>query len=454
MLVHPSFEKAYKKSDETDPYYLNKYTYLKHHGFFAEPKIADFATLEESVIKNNIVNVRQIVFETTESCNLNCTYCGLGEIYDIYDERSEKKINEANAITFLKFVFKQKPRNKNSKLFISFYGGEPLLNFNFIKNIVELANQLNTEKGFELVFSMTTNATLIHKYIDFLAEYKFQLLISIDGNKRNHSYRVYHNNKNSFDKIIENIDIIQKNYSEYFITHINFNAVLHNRNSVKEIYEFIYKRYNKIPRISELNSRHIRPDKKESFAKIFQSKRESETEFHKKNSFLSSITHEHLLLYRELIDFLKYLSINYYISNVNALFYNTEKYFPTSTCTPFSKKIFFTSRNKLLPCERVNYKYPLGEVNENIEIDISAITSQFNFYYEYLRKFCQSCYAYKFCGTCLLQFENLEKINSEEFFCDRYQDQNGFKHKLHKLISFLEKYPDDFSNILENVIIE
>lgn len=351
-------------------------------------------------------------------------------------------------------IFKLKPRNNKSKLYISFYGGEPLLNFNFIKNIVELTYQLNIAKNFELVYSMTTNGTLIHKYIDFLVKYKFQLLISLDGNKINNSYRVYHNKINAFEKIIENIDLLQKNHFGYFDTYVNFNAVLHDRNSVKEVYEFVYGRYNKIARISELNSKNVRPEKKDLLDKIFQSKRDSENEFKRENSFLSTITHDHLLLYRELIDFLKHLSINYYMSNVTALFHSTEKYFPSSTCSPFSKKIFFTSRNKLLPCERVNYKYSMGSVDESIDIDISAITNQFNTYFEYLRKHCQSCYAYKFCGTCLLQFENLDKINSDDFFCDRYQDQNGFKHKLHNIISFLEKHPNDFSNILENVIIE
>jgi uncharacterized protein len=160
------------------------------------------------------------------------------------------------------------------------------------------------------------------------------------------------------------------------------------------------------------------------------------------------------LLYKELTDFLKYLSINYYVSNINALFHSVEKQLPTSTCSPFSKKIFLTNRNKLLPCEKVNYKYFLGKVNKNVEIDIEEITRQYNFYYEHLKKFCQTCYVYRFCGECLFQINNIDKVNTEEFVCDGFQDQKVFKHKLHRLFSFLEKYPNDFSGILENVILE
>jgi len=307
----------------------------------------------------------------------------------------------------------------------------------------------------ELVYSMTTNASLIHKCVDFLVENKFHLLISLDGDERNHSYRIFSkNNKNSFHRVIENLDMIQRDYPEYFSVYVNFNAVLHNRNSVKEIYEFIYKRYHKIPRIAELNMRDIRSDNKETLERMFHSRRKSEAEYQKERSDLSRITHHVLSSYKELTNFLKYYSINYYISNVSALFHVAEKYLPTGTCSPFSKKVFLTTCKKLLPCERVNYKYSMGKVSENIEIDIPKITRQYNFYYDHLKNFCQTCYAYRFCGECLFQINNIDNVNSEEFVCDQFENQNDFKHKLHRVFSFLENYPNDFSQILENVILE
>jgi len=455
ILLHPEFEKVYEKSTNSDQYYLKKYIYLKDHGFFAKLKHTGFSTMEESIVRENIIHAKQVVFEATDSCNLNCTYCALGENYEGYDERIGGKINTRYAINLLKYIFDLKPKNKNSKLYISFYGGEALLNISFIKKIIEISKQLNAKKGIELEYSMTTNATLIHKHINFLVENKFRLLISLDGNEENHSYRILNkNNKNSFFKVIENIDMIQKDYPEYFSTHIKFNAVLHNKNSVKKIYEFIYSRYHKIPRITELNMREVKSDNKDKLARMFNSKWKSEKEYLQEESNLSRITHRELLLYRELSDYLKQFSINYYISNINALFHIVEKQLPTGTCTPFSKKIFLTNRNKLLPCERVNYKYSIGKVNENIEIDIPEITRQYNFYYEHLKKFCQTCYAYRFCGVCLFHLNNIDNVNAKEFVCDRFQDQKIFKNKLYRIFSFLEKYPNDFSEILENIVIE
>lgn len=455
MLVHPEFEKVYAKLPDQNPYYLKKYVYLKEHGFFANPKLVDFTMLEESMVRDSIVDTQQIVFETTDSCNLNCTYCALGELYEGFDERNSKKINTHYAINLLKYIFSLKPKSKNKIMYISFYGGEPLLNIHFIKQIVEVASQLNVEKEMELMFTMTTNATLIHKYIDFLVCNDFRLLISLDGNEDNHSYRVFEKNeKNSFSKVVENMDMIQRDYPNYFSNNINFNAVLHNRNSVKDIYEFIYIRYNKVPRIAELNFRDIKVSNKDILERMFHSKRKSEAEYIKEESDLARMAREGLSSYKDLTNLLKYGSVNFYISNINTLLRTSEEHLPTNTCIPFSKKIFMTTRNKLLPCEKISYQYSMGKVNENIEIDIPKLTLQYNNYYHHYKKFCQTCYAYRFCGTCLFHQENIENVDSKEFLCSNFCDQEAFKNILYQTFSFLEKHPTNFSEILENIIIE
>jgi uncharacterized protein len=454
MLIHPEFAKASEKSTDGDLYYFKKYEYLREYGFFEKPKLANVEILNESMVKEGLIQTSQIVFEVTDHCNLKCSYCSFGELYEGFDIRSQKNINTRYAIKLLKYVFGLKYKNKNNKLNIGFYGGEPLLNIKFIKQIVEVVNQLKSEKEMDIDYTMTTNATLIHKHIHFLVTNKFRLLISLDGNEENQSYRFFcKSNKNSFLKVIENIDMIQRDYPEYFNDHVNFNAVLHNKNSVKEVYEFIYPRYHKIPRISELTSTNLNPDKKDIYDSIFHSKRKSETEYQKEESNLFPVIESSI--YHELSDFLKYHSINFYISNITAVWHDVEKYLPTSTCLPFQKKILLTTRNKLVPCEKINYnKYSMGEVNKNVIIDISEITQKYNYYYNHMKKYCQNCYEYRFCGLCLFRIRDLDKVDTEKFVCDRFQNQKAFKNKLYHIFSFLEKYPDSYSQIIENTILE
>ncbi len=455
MLAHPELKKTSEKLTDVNSYYVKKYAYLKAHGFFTKSKPTEFAVLEESIVEDNIKNIKQVVFEVTDSCNLSCTYCAFGELYDGYDERISKKIDTHKTIHLLKFTFNHKPKKKNDKLSISFYGGEPLLNMTFIEQIVELSKELNLTKQFDLEYTMTTNTTLLHKYMDFLVANNFRLLISLDGNEKCHSYRTFKkDNENSFQKVIENLDRLQKDYPDYFLKNISFNAVLHDRNTIKEIYEFIYTRYNKIPRVSELNTRHIRPCNKDRFNSMYHSVADSDSEFRKVNSELARLTHKNSLSYIELTNYLKYISINYYISNIRELLYSIEKQLPTSTCTPFSKKVLLTNRNKLLPCERIDYRYSMGKVDEDIEFNIPEITQQYNFYYKHIQKFCQTCYAYKYCGSCLFHIENIDKANEEGFVCQYHQNQKDFENSLRNIFTFLEKYPQDYAEIVKNVVIE
>ena len=151
-------------------------------------------------------------------------------------------------------------------VYISFYGGEPLLNMPFIESVVTYIEKLHCQYR-NFTFSMTTNALLLERHMDFLVAHDFNLLISLDGDEYGTSYRVNKVGDPAYPNIIRNIDVLRNKYPEFFERKVNFNAVLHNRNSVTSIYHFFKTRYNKVPSIGELNNMGIRPDKVELFQK-------------------------------------------------------------------------------------------------------------------------------------------------------------------------------------------
>jgi len=73
---------------------------------------------------------------------------------------------------------------------------------------------------------MTTNAVLLDKYMAFLVENEFEMLISLDGNRYNDSYRMFKTGKTSFDKVVANVDRLYTKYPSYFKDKVNFNSVL------------------------------------------------------------------------------------------------------------------------------------------------------------------------------------------------------------------------------------
>lgn len=78
--------------------------------------------------------------------------------------------------------------------------------------------------------------------------------------------------------------------------------------------------------------------------------------------------------------------------------------------------------------------------------------NKYNYYFYHAKKICSKCYNYKFCGSCIFHFNNIDKIEYvDESSCDYFQDQQSYKESLYLNFSFLEKYPNDLYYIVENV---
>jgi len=249
-------------------YYYKKYLLLKSNGFFKNPDNGNIlgARLKPEHVQKQLANIGQITFEVTDSCNLKCEYCGYGKFYEGHDKRENKNLSPEiakNLLIYLQNFWNSTANTSHHKnIYISFYGGEPLLNMPFIKEVVNFVKEMKVSHN-RFIFSMTTNALLLKKHMKFLAANDFRLLISLDGNRKNNAYRILPNGKPAYDLIIQNIQALYKQYPDFFKTNVNFNAVFHNQNTVSEIYAFFKKKFDKIPRIGELNTQGIREDKKE-----------------------------------------------------------------------------------------------------------------------------------------------------------------------------------------------
>lgn len=158
----------------------DKYDFFCKKKYFDNPLI-DFKTkYSPDKIKINLANLRQLLIEVTDSCNLKCRYCGYGDLYDNFDKREAKQQQFSNVKLLVDYLAElwgsayNISYDKNIK--IGFYGGEPLLNMRLIKEIIEYLKLL---KGLNVHFSynMTTNGVLLNKYMDFLVENKFSLLM-------------------------------------------------------------------------------------------------------------------------------------------------------------------------------------------------------------------------------------------------------------------------------------
>ncbi len=121
------------------------------------------------------VHVRQLVLNVTHACNLACKYCFAAE----YAERNTMDMETARqGVNLL---------DKNSFIKISFFGGEPLLAWELIQDVISYAEGLAAQRRKGRQFHITTNGTLITpEKARYLRQHNVSLLVSLDGPKQIH----------------------------------------------------------------------------------------------------------------------------------------------------------------------------------------------------------------------------------------------------------------------------
>lgn len=141
-------------------FYYRKYNYLKENGFFKCVDLKKYLAgrISDAIVVQQLANVNNVVFQVTHQCNLNCVYCCYGDLYDHADMNTR---NNSMSFEQAKKVIDYLVDCWNSDLNLSqggnimfgFYGGEPLVNFELIEQIVKYAKtfQLKNHLTFYLV---------------------------------------------------------------------------------------------------------------------------------------------------------------------------------------------------------------------------------------------------------------------------------------------------------------
>ena len=262
--IEISFEKLYSlygkhyNEDEIKSCVLH-YSLLYKKGYFMPGtySISNFRdVISASEIENSLANCPVLVIETTERCNLECRYCIYGKNYSSFSTRRNLEISLKMAIAMVDYMIERWNSSENQSpldtKYIGFYGGEPLLNFKLIKEVVLYLETKKNNHTYNIQHSITTNGLLLPKYIDFLVEHNFQVLISLDGGKEDNAARVFPNGEESFPKLINIIKSVKKKYPSFFKNNVSFNAVYNHYSDYFRLDSFVITNSYKY-KLSELN---------------------------------------------------------------------------------------------------------------------------------------------------------------------------------------------------------
>ena len=143
--------------------------------------------------------VKALCLHVAHTCNLNCSYCFASQ-GKYHGERAVMSFEVGKQA--LDFLVEHSGSRRN--LEVDFFGGEPLMNFQVVKDLVAYARSIEKEKGKNFRFTLTTNGMLIDDdVIDFANRECSNVVLSLDGRKEIHDrFRVDYAGKGSWEQIV------------------------------------------------------------------------------------------------------------------------------------------------------------------------------------------------------------------------------------------------------------
>ncbi len=143
--------------------------------------------------------IKALCLHIAHTCNLNCAYCFASQ-GKYHGERALMSFEVGKRA--LDFLIENSGSRRN--LEVDFFGGEPLMNFDVVKRIVEYARSIEKEKNKNFRFTLTTNGVLVDDdVIDFANREMSNVVLSLDGRREVHDrYRVDYAGNGSWDKIV------------------------------------------------------------------------------------------------------------------------------------------------------------------------------------------------------------------------------------------------------------
>lgn len=214
---------------------LNIIEEFKKGGFLINKNIDEFKLIKSihNISRFGNKNSLGLTLLPTMGCNFRCTYC-----FEKDTNYPDKIMNEEVMDAIINLI--DDNLNDGGNLNISWFGGEPLVNFDIVKKLQTRINKLVDKKNLNLFAGMVTNGFLLTKQVsDELVSLRIKnLQITIDGPKEIHDQkRILKNGQGTFNKIIKNILEMNKNLE----LGIRINIEKDNISTMPEFLDFINK---------------------------------------------------------------------------------------------------------------------------------------------------------------------------------------------------------------------
>ncbi len=391
----------------------------------------------EYIIRND--GFRQMILTVTGNCNMRCRYCINSECYPYDGEVPSETMSFDVAKAALDYYFDAlaaiRKRDPCRTAIVTFYGGEPLLNFSLIEKTVRYVREREVQNT---LFTISTNGLLMDDAIsDFLVANNFAVWVSLDGPREEHDRnRIFGNERPSFDRVFARVERFWKRHpgypllcflvtydwktdmralEEFFKGRDEFKNTLFIFNQVNPYFTDYYNRF------SEDDRRHFR----EGVNEIKDALRNDTLRYDPVTNFCITSPYRLHLLRRIL---------------------NTpgrSEIPATSTCLP-GEKLCVLPDGRLQPCEKAP-GLDVGTVETGLNFE--AISELIHRYNQVIVSNCRGCPMLQLCKTCFASFwSGTEFTKPTSSFCG--DNVTWATQVLEETYSLFERRPEYYQDIV------
>jgi len=362
-----------------------------------------------------------LVLGLTEDCNLACRYCAYSSEYPLTRTASKQRMTFATGARAIDYFCTQAReqvlRNPWREIVVSFYGGEPLLNFDLLRQLVEYAEK---RAPAPVRFSVTTNGLLLTASVsEFLVAHGVAVMVSLDGPATEHDRnRVLPNGSGTFARVVANVRDFRRRHPT--TRSLSFEAVMDYRTDLARL-EAFYEELSstvgglgRVTLVSPYNTTYydrFTASEREAF---YSGMRELEMRYVAACKEGRPVTALQAAVFGEMSHTIARRR-RHGDTKGGGLVY-------TGACVP-GRKLYVRPDGRFDICERVSGTCPIGDVERGI--DWAAVSKVVR---DYLREVCHTCWqcpVSKCCPMCYATTEGANGFRQSPAECERIRTEIG-----------------------------
>ncbi len=353
--------------------------------------------------------VQQLTLQVTQNCNFRCRYCPYSNFEtDAQRSHTNEKMTLDTALCAIDFYFDHS-RGVAAPL-VSFYGGEPLLEFPLIKEVVKYSKK--KFEGRKLRFNITTNGSILtDEVVEFFLANDFDVTISIDGPREIHdkNRRLADCKTGTFDMVVMNLQQAINKHPE-FQEKMMINMVVDPKNDV-DCSKALFVEYDVFNRdrtmASVVNTHYVAED--------FMATQDFLTKDNY-NQFIALFS-KFRDVDPEYIPPLNKVRLNTFESNLmrmKPLEKLPDTIAPGGPCVPGILRLFVDVKGRFFPCERCSETSDIMNIGDlGTGFDVERCLRLLNVA-QLAPNECKNCWAQLRCNVCAAQIEEGDHFSIEK----------------------------------------